>query len=135
MCKEAKKNIKLRDAQVDSAEITQIQLHRSLLEDWIELHRFTLIQAIAVLIRAGGKYPVDFRAHRAHFSLDLRDKSKHDGNPSTVFDILNISYDRIRPNTRDERDHLQSIAPLMPVYEANDTSARKEDVGYMSTLR
>ncbi|KAJ7512537.1 hypothetical protein B0H11DRAFT_485303 [Mycena galericulata] len=96
--------------------LPSLQEQLRLVEDWAEIHRFTLAEAMAWAFSISHP-PLDFRSQYFHFRLKFRPESE--GNPSTSFSLVGAEVVPIRGCPL---AHL--IATKMPYLESVDAEER-----------
>jgi hypothetical protein len=115
---------------LESGDTGKLQLHQErqyLLEDFIELHHYSLQQAMASAIHAANP-SFDFRKQFALFSVSYCPESG--GNPSTAFKLTSVRLvDNPPPNT----PMGTSFAAYRPLADESDKEDRGKS-GYQGLL-
>ena len=115
-----------REAAYKALGLPGLMERRRTLEDWVEVHRHSLEQALVMNNRAT---PINFRKQHAVFSLSYRRES--DGNPSTAF-TLNAAFIRDDPPSGSNKaDNFENFRLTM--VEA-DAEMRRDDPGYVGAI-
>ena len=115
-----------REAVYKALGLPGLMSRRRTLEDWVEVHRHSIEQALVMLHCAS---PINFRKQHAIFTLSYRRDSE--GNPSTAF-ILNsaVIKDDPPPGSADAAG-FKSFRLTM---EDADAEMRRDDPGYLGAL-
>ena len=115
-----------REAAYKALGLPGLMERRRTLEDWVEVHRHSLEQALVMNNRAT---PINFRKQHAVFSLSYRRES--DGNPSTAFTLNAAVIRDDPPSGSNKADNFENFRLTM--VEA-DAEMRRDDPGYVGAI-
>jgi hypothetical protein len=115
-----------REATYKVLGLPGLMERRRTLEDWVEVHRHSLEQALVLNNRAT---PIDFRKQHAVFSLSYRRESG--GNPSTAFTLNSaVILNDPPPGSKDAA----GFGTFRLTMEEADAEMRRDDPGYIGAL-